>query len=50
MSLPSRPFAAGKLCSICNNPIQSSYANLAYHCEDFPRDNVCHLSATCSGF
>ena len=50
MSLPSRPSAASKLCSICNNPIHSSYANLAYHCEDFSRDNVCHLSATCSGF
>ena len=50
MSFPSRPSAAGKLCSVCNNPIHSSYANLAYHCEDSSRDNVCRLSATSSGF
>ena len=40
---------AGKLCSIYYNPIQSRYAQLAYHCDD-PSCAVCHLSATCSGF
>ena len=43
--LPSRPSAAGKLCSVCTNPIRSRYAALAYHCED-PSCDVCHLSAT----
>ena len=43
----SRPSAAGKLCSVCNNPIRYRYADLAYHpsCA-----NICHLSAACSGF
>ena len=48
--LPSRPSAAGRLCSICNNPNRSHYANLEYHCEVPSCANVCHLSATCSGF
>ena len=48
--LPSRPSTVGKLCSICNNPIWSHYANLAYPCGDLSCANVCHLSATCSGF
>ena len=47
--LPSRPSAAGKLYSVCDNPIRSRYADLAYHCEH-PFCSVCHLSATCSGF
>ena len=48
--LPRHPSAAGKLCAICNNPIPSCYANLAYLCEDLSCANVCHLSAICSGF
>ena len=48
--LLSRPSAACKLCSVCNNPICSSYADLASHFKDHSCDNVCHLSATCSGF
>ena len=48
--LPSRPSAAGKQCSVCNNSICSCYGDLAYHCEDPSCDNICHLSATCSGF
>ena len=47
---PSRPSAAGKLCSVCNNPICLCYANQAYHCEDLSYNDVCHLNATCSGF
>ena len=47
--LPS-PSVAGKLCSVCNNPICSRYADLAYHCEGPSCHNVCHLSATCSSF
>ena len=47
--LPSRSSAAGKLYSVCDNPIRSRYADLAYHCEH-PFCSVCHLSATCSGF
>ena len=48
--LPSLPSAAGKLCSVCNNPICSRYTDLAYHCEDPSCHNVCHLSITCSCF
>ena len=47
--LPS-PSVAGKLCSVCNNPICSRYADLAYHCEGPSYHNVCHLSATYSSF
>ena len=48
--LPSRSSAAGKLCSVCNNPTQSCCADLAYHCDASSCANVCHFSATCSGF
>ena len=48
--LPSLPSAAGKLCSVCNNPICSRYTDLAYHCEDPSCHNVYHLSITCSCF
>ena len=48
--LPICPSAAGKLCSVCKNPIRSRYADLAYHCADPSCDNVCHFAATCSGF
>ena len=48
--LPSHLSAAGKMCSVFNNPIRSRYADRACHCEYPSRDNVCHLSATCSGF
>ena len=46
---PNRPFAVGKSCSVCMNPICTHYADLAYHCTDTSCD-VCHLAATCSGF
>ena len=48
--MPNRPSAASKQCSVCTNPIQSHYADLAYHCADPSCDNVCHLASTCSGF
>ena len=48
--LPSRPSAAGKFCSVCKNPIRSRYTDLAYHCADPSCDDVCHLTATYSGF
>ena len=48
--IPSRPSPAGKLCSVCKNPIGSRYAKLPYHCADPSCDKVCHLIATCSGF
>ena len=43
-------YCVGKLCSVYNNHIQSCLADLAYYCEDPSCANVCHLSATCSGF
>ena len=48
--LPSRPSAVGKSCFVCKNPIRTRDADLAYHCVNSSCDNVCHLSATCSGF
>ena len=48
--MPNRPSAAGKLCSVCTNPIRSRYADLAYHCLDPSCNNVCHLATTCSSF
>ena len=47
---PSRPSAAGNLCSVCNGPIGPRYADLAYHCADSSYSNVCHLIPTCSEF
>ena len=41
--------AAAKLCSVCNKPIRSCFADLAYRYEHPSSANVCHLSATCSG-
>ena len=47
--VPTCTSAADKSCSLCNNPIRSCFADLAYHCEDPSCVNVCrHL--TCSGF
>ena len=48
--LPNRPFAVGKSCSVCRNPIRTRFGNLAYHCANPSCDNACHLAATCSGF
>ena len=48
--IPSCPSGVGKSCSVCKNPIWASYADLAYHCANPSCDNVCHLSAICSGF
>ena len=48
--LPSRSSAAGKPCSVSQNPICCRYADLAYSCANLSYDNVCHLVATCSGF
>ena len=48
--LPNRPFAVGKSCSVCRNPIRTRFGNLAYHCTNPSCDNACHLAATCSGF
>ena len=47
---PNRPSAAIKSCSVCKNPIRTRYTHLAYHCAVQSCENVCHLSATYSGF
>ena len=47
---PSRPSAAGKLCSVSTTPIRPRYADLAYHCANSSFPNVCHLIPTCSRF
>ena len=46
----NRPSAVGKSCSICMNHIRTRYTDLAYHCANPSCGNVCHLTATCSGF
>ena len=46
----NRPSAVGKSCSVCKNPIQARYVDIAYHCANPSCDDVCHLAATCSGF
>ena len=48
--VPSRPFAVGKSCSVCKNPVRARYVDLAYHCTNPSCNNICHLAATCSGF
>ena len=47
---PSRSSAAGKPCSVCQNPLCCRYADLAYSCANLSCDNVCHLVATYSCF